>query len=177
MSKKIITLSLIILLIAGLAFNYLSPYSEKLMKSTNLSNESIGGVKIHESINESSFIAQYGNPLSKQDNDLYDYYYWKGGLETASIHSGKDKDSIMRLIITITDKKTLDKPLHTAKGIELGDAKEKVISLYGNNYYKSNEQGVDIIGYIDHEQDITLEFWCTNVGEVAEIRLDDSSVK
>jgi hypothetical protein len=177
MSKKRIALSIIILLIAVLAFNNFSSYSEKLTKSTNLSNESIGGVKIHESINKSSFITQYGKSLSKEDNDLYDYYHWKGGLVTASINSGKVKGSIMRLIIIGTDKKTFDNSLRTAKGIKLGDTKEKVLSLYGNKYYKSNEQGADIIGYIDHKQNITLEFWCINGGKVAEIRLDDSSVK
>lgn len=177
MSKKRIALSISILLIGVLVFNYFSSYSEELTKSTNLSNESIGGIKIHESINNSSFITQYGKPLSKEDNDLYDYYHWQGGLETASINSGKDKGSIMRLIITGTDKKPFDNPLYTAKEIKLGDTKEKVLSLYGNKYYKSNEQGADIIGYIDHKQEITLEFWCINSGKVTEIRLDDSSVK
>ena len=173
MSKKLITLILIALLITVLAFNYFSPFSEKLTKSTNLSNESIGGVKLHENINKHRFIKQYGNPISKENNDSYNYYHWKGGLETASINTGKEKGSIMGVIIS----GTVDNPLHTAKGIKLGDTKSKVLSLYGNKYYKSNEQGADIIGYIDHKQDITLEFWCDNVGKVSEIRLDDSSVK
>ncbi|WP_445506194.1 hypothetical protein [Niallia sp. 03190] len=177
MSKKRLTLIFIFLLIGVIAFKYFSTYSEQLTKSTNLSNESVGGVKIHESINKTSFIKQYGKPLDREDNDLYDYYHWKSGLETASFHSGKGKGSIMRLIITGTDKKPFDNPLQTAKGIKLGDTKEKVLTLYGHNYYKSNEQGVDIIGYIDHKQGITLEFWCINSGKVAEIRLDDSRVK
>lgn len=177
MNKKRTTLMIIILLIAVLAFNYFPTYSEKLTKSTNLLKESIGGVKIHESINEFDFIKRYGKPLSKDDNDLYDYYYWTGGLKTASIRSGKNKGSIMRLIITSPDNKPFDNPLHTIKGIKLGDTKEKILSLYGNNYYTSSEQGADIIGYIDHKQNITLEFWCTDDGRVSEIRLDDSTVK
>ncbi|MGE7876747.1 hypothetical protein [Peribacillus muralis] len=176
MSKRRMTLSISILLIGVLVFNYFSAYSEKLTKSTNLSNESIGGVKIHESIHDRRFITQYDKRLTKEDNDEYDCYHWKGGLETASINSGKDEGSIMRVIITGTDKKTFDNPLHTAKGVKLGDTKEKVLSLYGNKYYKSHEQGADIIGYIDHKQKITLEFWCIDSGKVAEIRFDDSSV-
>ncbi|MFJ7755637.1 hypothetical protein ACQKGI_19725 [Peribacillus muralis] len=126
MSKKRLTLSTSILLIGVLVFNYFSAYSAKLTKSTNLSNESIGGVKIHESIHDRRFITQYDKRLTKEDNDEYDYYHWKGGLETASINSGKDEGSIIRVI---TDKKTFDNPLHTAKGVKLGDTKEKVLSL------------------------------------------------
>ncbi len=159
-----------------IVIRYFSAYSERFTETTNLSNETIGGVKIHESIYNSRFITQYDKRLSKKNNHEYDYYHWKGGLETASINANKDKGSIMRLIITGTGNKTFNNPLHTAKGIKLGDTKEKVLSMYGNKYYISKEQGADIIGYIDHKQKITLEFWCINSGKVAEIRLDDSSV-
>jgi hypothetical protein len=42
MNKKRIALTVIILLLGVLAFNYLSLYTEKLTKSTDLCNESIG---------------------------------------------------------------------------------------------------------------------------------------
>ncbi|OIK13345.1 hypothetical protein [Bacillus sp. MUM 13] len=177
MSKKRFTLYTAIIVITVLAFLYFRPYSEKLTKSANLSKESIGGMKIHESILEGSFITRYGKPLSQENNDYYDYYHWKGGLETASINSGKNKGSLMRLIISGTENNLYDNPLRTEKGIKLGDSKEKVLSLYGENYYKSNEQGADIIGYIDHKHHLTLEFWCVSDGKVAKIQLDDASVE
>jgi hypothetical protein len=144
-NKKRIALTVIILLLGVLAFNYLSLHSEKLTKSIDLSNESIGGVKIQESINKNSFIKQYDKPLRKDDNDLYDYYYWNGGLKTASINSVKNEGSIMRLIIVGTEIKLFDNPLSTAKGIKLGDKKEKILSIYGNKYYKSSEQGAKLL--------------------------------
>ncbi|MNB78880.1 hypothetical protein D3C75_255920 [compost metagenome] len=144
-----------------------------LALSTDLSAESIGGVKVRDNISSSSFTDMYQQPLDKQNNEMYDYYGWDGGLSTASINSGSQKGTILRLIISGPDN-----PLQTAKGIHTGDSKEKVLALYGNKYYKSGEQGADIIGYIDREQKLTLEFWCVNgSGEVAEIRLDDAGVR
>ena len=177
MSKKRIILILIALVIAGLTVHSFSAYSEKLTPSTNLTGESVGGVKLHESIDNEKLIQQYGDPLSQSDNALYDYCHWKDGLVTASNHSGTDKGSIERLMITATDTNRSGNPLRTAKGIGLGDTRDQVLALYGKDYYKSNEQNADIIGYIDHEQGITLEFWCLQDGTVAEIRLDDASVK
>ncbi|CAM4354432.1 hypothetical protein [Paenibacillus typhae] len=142
-------------------------------RSTDLSAESVGGVKIGENIGSRSFTGKYQQTLNKQDNTMYDYYEWDGGLRTASIISGPEQGTIMRLIISGQEN-----PLTTAKGIHIGDSKEKVMSLYGKKYYKSGEQGADIVGYIDREQNLTLEFWCVNsTGEVAEIRLDDAGVK
>ncbi|MDF9839278.1 MULTISPECIES: hypothetical protein [unclassified Paenibacillus] len=146
---------------------------QMLALSIDLSAESVGGVKIGENISSSSFTGKYQQPLDKQDNTMYDYYEWEGGLATASINNGPDKGTIMRLIISGPDN-----PLTTAKGIHIGDSKEKVLSLYGKKYYKSGEQGADIVGYIDRKQNLTLEFWCVNSsGEVAMIRLDDAGVR
>lgn len=175
MNRKKIALISIIFVIAVLVGYGILSYSEKFTRTTNLSNESIGGIKIHENIKNRGFISQYGKPLRKEDNDLYDYYYWKGGLKTASINYGKHKGSIKRLIIEGTDKKPFANPLHTTKGIKLGDTIEKAISLYGNKYYKSSEQGAYIIGYIDHKENTTLEFW-SDEKDIFQIRFDDSSV-
>jgi hypothetical protein len=66
--------------------------------------------------------------------------------------------------------------LKTAKGILIGSAKEDVIASYGSSYYTRNEQGVDIIGYVDHKLGVTIEFWLVEDGKVAEIRLDDTDI-
>ncbi|EJQ42099.1 hypothetical protein IEE_04262 [Bacillus cereus BAG5X1-1] len=137
---------------------------------TDLSNESIGKMKLHDNISKDSFREQYGEPISKQENVLYDYYSWKNGVETASIMEGKEKGKIVRLIIgENTD-------LKTAKGIGLGSTKQDVISSYGSNYYERTEQGTTIIGYADHKLHTTIEFWLGE-GKVAHIRLDDADVE
>ncbi|MDF1996574.1 hypothetical protein [Peribacillus frigoritolerans] len=153
-----------------------SAFSEKLTKTTDLSDESIGGFKVLDNISSPEFIREYGEPIDQDNNNAYDYYYWKGGLKTASINSDEDKGKIMRLIISSTDDDQFENPLQTSKGIKLGSKKADVLSKYGDHYYKSYEQGADIIGYIDHKRNITLEFWCVPGGRVAEIRLDDADV-
>ncbi|MNE56888.1 hypothetical protein D3C80_1518270 [compost metagenome] len=173
MHTKKIVWSTAIGLIAVMAIGYFFLRPQMLARSIDLSAESVGGVKIGENIGSSSFTSKYQQPLSKQDNTMYDYYEWEGGLRTASVNTGPEKGTLMRLIISGPDN-----PLTTAKGIHIGDSKEKVVSFYGKKYYKSGEQGTDIVGYIDREHNLTLEFWCVNsTGEVAEIRLDDAEVR
>ncbi|MDW7616105.1 hypothetical protein SC499_15575 [Peribacillus simplex] len=168
----------IVLIIIGttLGFYVYSAFSEKLTKSTDLSDESIGGYKVWDNISSTEFIREYGEPIDQDNNNAYDYYYWKGGLKTATIKSDEDKGKIMRLIISSADDDLFESSLQTGKGIKLGSKKADVLSKYGDHYYKSYEQGADIIGYIDHKRNITLEFWCVQGGRVAEIRLDDSDV-
>ncbi|MFE3975308.1 MULTISPECIES: hypothetical protein [unclassified Peribacillus] len=168
----------IVLIIIGttLGFYVYSAFSEKLTKSTDLSDESIGGYKVWDNISSPEFIREYGEPIDQDNNNAYDYYYWKGGLKTATINSDEDKGKIMRLIISSADDDLFESSLQTGKGIKLGSKKADVLLKYGDHYYKSYEQGADIIGYIDHKRNITLEFWCVQGGRVAEIRLDDSDV-
>ncbi|MGE7184191.1 hypothetical protein ACQKKK_09345 [Peribacillus sp. NPDC006672] len=168
----------IVLIIIGttLGFYVYSAFSEKLTKSTDLSDESIGGYKVWDNISSPEFIREYGKPIDQDNHYSYDYYYWKGGLETATFNSDEDKGKIMRLIISSTDDDFFESSLQTSKGIKLGSKKAEVLSKYGDHYYKSYEQGADIIGYIDHKLNITLEFWCVQGGRVAEIRLDHADV-
>lgn len=62
------------------------------------------------------------------------------------------------------------------KGIAIGSAKQDVIDSYGSKYYTRTEQGVDIIGYVDHKLRATIEFWLVEEGKVTEIRLDDINI-
>ncbi|MDN3954472.1 hypothetical protein [Sporolactobacillus laevolacticus] len=159
---------------------------DKVTRSTNLSSESIGGFKVHDSINNQSFRKRYGRPMSREDNDLYDYYHWKDGLETASIISGSEKGSIMRFIIAGPigqDGSIIDlfgNTLHTSGGIKLGDSKKKVISKYGKNYYKffDDGSGENVIGYVDHKLGLKLEFELTyGSNQVVRIYLEDEKVE
>ncbi|MEY8192054.1 hypothetical protein AB4X15_20655 [Peribacillus simplex] len=174
--KRKFIIVLIIIIGAALGFYVYSAFSEKLTKTTDLANESIGGFKVLDNISSPEFIREYGEPIDQDNNNAYDYYYWKGGLKTASSNTDEDKGKIMRLIISSTDDDPFENSLQTSKGIKLGSKKADVLSKYGDHYYKSYEQGADIIGYIDHKRNITLEFWCAPGGRVAEIRLDDAEV-
>jgi hypothetical protein len=158
MRIKYIVLLVSIILIAIIGFRTISHFTEgrsyyfKHTDSTNLSNESFGKVRLHDNIHNPSFVKHYGTPLSREDNDLYDYYHWEGGLETASIIKGKEKGDIVRLIIGEVEEGVNTKTrLKTAKGIVIGSTKQDVIASYGSSYYKRTEQGVDIVGYVDHK--------------------------
>ncbi|OQR55190.1 hypothetical protein [Bacillus sp. CDB3] len=177
-SKKlwIIILLVFVIVLGMIGYRLLGPFIEgrsyyyKHANFTDLSNESIGKMRLHDNIDREAFRKEYGEPLSKKEHELYDYYYWKNGVETASIMEGKEKGKIVRLII----RESTD--LKTEKGIGLGSTKQDVISSYGSNYYERTEQGATIIGYADHKLHTTIEFWLGE-GEVVRIRLDDADVE
>lgn len=183
MRIKYIVLLALIILIAFIGYRTISLYTEgrsyyfKKTDSTNLSDESFGKIQIHDNIHNLAFVRNYGTALSREDNDLYDYYHWKGGLETASIIKGKEKGDIVRLIIGEVEEGVKTKTsLKTAKEIEIGSTKQDVIASYGSSYYKRTEQGVDIVGYVDLKLGATIEFWLVEDGKVSEIRFDDTSI-
>ena len=178
MSRKTLWISILLVFVIALGvigYRLLGPFIEgrsyyySHIAFTDLSNESIGKMRLHDNIDKEAFRKEYGEPISKEDNVLYDYYHWKNGVETASIMEGKEKGRIVRLIIGE------NKELKTAKGIGLASTKQDVISSYGLNYYERTEQGVTIIGYADHKLHTTIEFWLGE-GKVAHIRLDDADV-
>ncbi|MED3836881.1 hypothetical protein [Peribacillus frigoritolerans] len=184
MKIKYIILLVSIILVGFISFRTISFFTEgrsfyfKHTNSTDLSNESFGKVRLHNNIHNPSFVKHYGTPLSRDDNDLYDYYHWEGGLETASIINGKDKGDIVRLIIGEFEEGVKTKTsLKTAKEIVIGSTKQDVIASYGSSYYKRTEQGVDIVGYVDHKLSATIEFWLAGDGKVSEIRLDDTNIE
>ncbi|PEX91129.1 hypothetical protein [Bacillus cereus] len=178
MSRKklwIIILLVFVVALGVIGYRLLGPFIEgrsyyyKHANFTDLSNESIGKMRLHDNIDKEAFRKEYGEPISKEDNVLYDYYHWKNGVETASIMEGKEKGKIVRLIIGE------NKELKTVKGIGIGSTKQDVIDSYGSNYYERTEQGTTIIGYADHKLHTTIEFWLGE-GKVARIRLDDADV-
>ncbi|RAS90827.1 hypothetical protein A3863_07530 (plasmid) [Priestia endophytica] len=182
MKIKYIIILIAILFLAFIFFQTFSfftggrSYYFKHTDSTDLSNETFAGVRLHDDIHSSAFTAQYGEPREKDNNELYDYYHWKNGLLTASIMNGKENGRIVRLVIGQVEERK-NSNLKTAKGITIGSSKKDILSLYGSHYYKRVEQGTDIIGYIDQKLHITLEFWLIEGGKVGEIRLDDSNVQ
>ncbi len=131
---------------------------------------------MRDNIHSPSFVERYGVPLNRDDNDLYDYYHWEGGLESASIISGKERGKIVRLIIGKVEEGVKKNGLKTSKGIMIGSTKHDVVVLYGSSYYKRIEQGANIIGYVDRKHRVKLELWLDENGKVAEIRLDDADI-
>ncbi len=53
---------------------------------------------------------------------------------------------------------------------------EPTAFMHVEHQYKRREQGVDIVGYVDHKLGATIEFWLEEDGKVAEIRLDDTNI-
>ncbi|MGG0592582.1 hypothetical protein ABEY80_22455 [Priestia megaterium] len=182
MKIKYIFILIAIIFLSFIGFQTLSFSTEgrshyfKNTDSIDLSNESFAKIRLHDNIYNSAFIGQYGKPVEKEDNEMYDYYHWENGLQTASIIKGKEKGKIVRLIIGEVEERKSSR-LKTAKGITIGSTKKEITSLYGSHYYKRVEQGTDIIGYVDQKLHVTLEFWLVEGGKVAEIRLDDSDVQ
>ncbi|MDA1810965.1 hypothetical protein ABEW49_24250 [Bacillus anthracis] len=179
MSRKklwIIILLVFVIALGVIGYRLLGPFIEgrsyyySHTDFTDLSNESIGKMRLYDNIDEEVFRKEYGEPIKKIDNVYYDYYYWQNGVETVSIIEGKEKGKIVRLMIGE------DVNLKTAKGIGIGSTKQDVISSYSSNYYERTEQGTAIIGYVDYKLHVTLEFWLGE-GKVAHIRLDNADVE
>ncbi|MGG1517380.1 hypothetical protein ABE504_18350 [Paenibacillus oryzisoli] len=134
-------------------------------KDTNLSNENINGLKLHQSMKDDWFIVKYGTEYERKENALFDYYELNDGLMVAT---QKGNDKIIRISMTTVNTQ----PLRTNKGIGIGESIDKVKQLYGGSYYTRWEQGSSIIGYVDGKE--TLEFWYAQ-NEVDQIRYDVAS--
>lgn len=153
-------------------------YYFKNTRTTTLATENIDGLKLHNNIYESKFIEKYGKQTKpSQDNEFYDYYRLRGDLEIATIKEGENKGDIVRIMILHEDYKVKKSESHTSKGITIGSTKEEVLSSYGKDYYTRNEQGANIIGYIDTKMQVTLEFWLDDKEQVALMRFDDADVQ
>jgi hypothetical protein len=117
---------------------------------------------IDDEINSGKIVSKYGEISTlSQDNSLYNYYFLREGIEIATDKNGY---KIIRFIIN-------DNNVKSEKGISIGDSKEKIVDLYGENYYTRLEQGFNIIGYVDKEKDWSIEFWLAE-GGVCMIRFD-----
>lgn len=135
-------------------------------KSIDLKAENIEGLKLYDNIHSDKIVSMYGKQTQQSPNSIeYNYFQLRKGIEVV----GNSKGEVLRFIVT-------DKVLETAKGIKLGDNDIKVKDVYGNNYYSRREQGAEIMGYIDKEKSISIEFWMHD-NKVVLIRLDDISMK
>ena len=169
MKRNIIIFSVIVmaLLLSAFSFNHTFPrsYHHTFTKTTDLSKENIEGLLLKDDFNSEEITKNYGKKTEQSRNVTgYDYFELKKGIEIAVNKQG----TITRFII--------DSNLETVKGIKIGDNKEAVIKAYGKNHYFRSEQGADIIGYVDKERDISIEFWLFN-DKVEFYKLDIKSMK
>jgi len=138
-------------------------------KTTNLSQENIGGLQLYQSIDSEEFVKKYGTNSKRKDNALFDYYNLSDNLVIAT-----NKD---RQIIRIIKDNESDRDIKTSKGIGLESSVEEVIEAYGKNYYKRvSDFGIPVIGYIDKAKNITIEFFYYE-DKVEEIRYDITSME
>lgn len=141
-----------ILLMGALSLNqrFGRSYHHFFTKSTDLSKENVENIHLDDEIDSEKVVSKYGKVSEfSEDNDLYNYYSLREGIEIAT---NKDDNKIIRFNIN-------DKNLKTEKGIKVGDKKDKIVELYGSDYYTRLEQGLVIIGYVDKEKNWSIEFW------------------
>ncbi|NMF06858.1 hypothetical protein ACUH7Y_16635 [Clostridium beijerinckii] len=170
--KIIITILLLICCIIFGAYKYFQRSSSFMFtKTTTLGQENINGIQMYESIDSKEFIQKYGKNLEKIDNALFDYYKLSDGLKIAT--------NKQRQIIRVIINSETNSNMKTSKGIGLGSSIDDVINAYGTNYYKRTEEQMPsspVIGYVDHEKKVTIEFWNAE-DKVVEIRYDITSME
>lgn len=174
--KKIFKIIIIILLLISCvifgAYQYFHRSSSfRFTQTTNLSKENIDGLQLYQSIDNKEFVQKYGTNLKRIDNVLFDYYELSDSLEIAT----NKKRQIIRIIINAKTNSNI----RTSKGIGLGSSIDEVINVYGINYYKRTEEQMPsspVIGYVDHERKVTIEFWNVK-NKVVEIRYDITSME
>ncbi|MVX64961.1 hypothetical protein GKZ28_14805 [Clostridium chromiireducens] len=174
--KKVFKIIIIILLLIGCtalgAYKCFQRSSSFMFtKTTPLGQENIDGISMYESIDSKEFVQKYGTNLERIDNALFDYYKLSDGLEIAT----NKQRQIIRVVINSDAKSNMK----TSKGIGLGSSVDDVINDYGTNYYKRTEEQIPwspVIGYVDHERNVTIEFW-NEENRVVEIRYDITSME
>ncbi len=131
--------------------------NDHFVSSTFLPQEGLGEVSLLDPVND-EFKERHG-PYSKSENVFY-----KELLRFSPFHVGtNDDDRIVYL-------QANDNNMATHKGVTIGTQIEKVKNLYGEDFYSRTEQGMPIIGYIDRESNITVQFWHYQ-GKVMHIRM------
>ncbi|GGI12895.1 hypothetical protein [Gottfriedia solisilvae] len=162
--KKSFNILIICFIFQSLVTSCERSYYFKHEKNTDLSYEQVEGIKLDE-IMDDKFIEKHGDSVIHMETDQHTYY----SIKNKMIAVDKKNHKITRITFSSEETKT-------SKGIHLNDSIDKAIKTYGDTYYKRVEQGTDIIGYVDHKKDWTLEFWHDNKN-IFIIRLDLKSME
>ncbi|MEK6263596.1 MAG: hypothetical protein N2B06_02305 [Clostridium sp.] len=174
MNRKAFKILIIVLAVVScvvIGFSVFSHRSSSFIftKTTNLSEEHIGGLQLYDNIDSKEFIKKYGIKIQRLENDLFDYYKLSNDLEIAVNNN--------RQIIRIAIDDISGSSINTSKNIGVGNSVDEIIKVYGNNYYKRmSDFGVPVIGYVDKEREINLEFF-NYENTVVIIRYDINSMQ
>lgn len=146
--KKLLALCLFLLLMLSACSSQTPEQSMKEVQSTNLSGESIGGLKVGTFLREESGFKGY------ESNGEYDRNYNQYTNGKLDVSVDKETDEI--LAVGVIESGTGSTTAH----IGLGSTLDEVTAAYGENYfsYTDSNQGMQEIGYVDHENNLLLSF-------------------
>lgn len=135
--------------------------------STDLSQESIKDLRLFETLDD-KFKNKHKGLKYKTDllTDLYDYYE----INDVIVAFNKENKKLERIMVTDTATKTY-------RGVSIGDSVKKIKEYYGDDSYERIEQSMNILGYVDHDTNTTIEFWYHEEDNVEIIRLDSKSIQ
>jgi hypothetical protein len=175
--KLLIALVVLSILVYGVYYGWMSLPIHRSSAfwrtaTTDLSNESIWGLSLSQSIDSQQFNKSFGPYMKRKENAIYEVYELSD-YDTGS-HSAQFIVNKQRQIISISYFGVAK----TTKGIGYGNSVEDVIRAYGNNYYKRvTEQGLSVIGYVDQKEHTTIEFGYNQKQNTVEgIRIDIASM-
>lgn len=151
-------LSIPIVAVAAAAGWWIYEVNYQFAGSTPLSGESIGELTLFSQLDE-AFKDEHGF------YEEYDNVYHHESFRFAQFDVGtNEKDDIIYI-------RTIDSSMSTGYNLSVGTPLDEVVEAYGERYYSRSDMGNDTIGYIDRDEDITLEFDHRD-GEVTGIRLN-----
>ncbi|WP_430494342.1 hypothetical protein [Rossellomorea marisflavi] len=147
MKKKSVLWLLLLLMLSACSTQTLEQ-SMKEVDSTNLSDESIGGLKVGNFLREEPGFKGY------ESNGEYDRNYNQYTNGKLDVSVDKETDEI--LAVGVIESGTGSTTAH----IGLGSTLDEVTAAYGENYfsYTDSNQGIQEIGYVDHENNLLLSF-------------------
>ncbi|MGR3764224.1 hypothetical protein [Rossellomorea sp. NS-SX7] len=145
--KKIVWIIMFGMFILAAGFEMNVNDQEKLyenIKSTDLSKENINSVSL--SSKEEIVFMHFGETkkIHEIPSPKTEYFIYN------DIEFGLKNNNVFRYFFTGNHR--------TSKGIGMGDSSNQVIETYGADYYVRTDTGADIIGYIDKQHGINIEF-------------------
>lgn len=160
-SKKlgIALISIPFIFMLGVALWWLYETNHRFVGSSDLAGEQIEDVQLHMLVDE-SFKAERGD-YEKPENVRYREFLV---FDQYAVGTDFQRNEVVYI-------ETESPNLPTVKGIRVGDSLEKVIEVYGEKNYQSNEMGQGrTINFVDRDQGIHLQFWLSD-GQVEKIAL------
>ncbi|MEW4220201.1 hypothetical protein [Rossellomorea marisflavi] len=147
--KKLLALCLFFLLTLSACSSQTLEQTMKEVDSTNLSDEPIGGLKVGTFLREEPGFKGYES--NGEYNRNYNQYT-NGELDVSVDKEGTDEILAVGVIESGTGSTTVH--------IVLGSTLDEVTSAYGEDYfsYTDSNQGMQEIGYVDHENNLLLSF-------------------